>query len=498
MSETAEPANPREARTSPGVPLLARVLALAVVLVIPFRVLGTGFLPPDDALRHAAKAVSGRPWSEVLVLRGDVVVDPHPGWHALLGLAHRVTGAGAHALVLTAVVSLFFVLNAIPLVSLRRPEAWLMSWLGLCVLDPSALLRFMLGRPFLASVAALITLGLLWRRMTGPRLDLRGAALCSLAVALAAWTHPSWYLFALFLAAVLAAGERRAALRLAGCVAVGVLVAAALSGQPVAFLWESARHPFLVVGQMDGRTLVNELKPNSTPPFMVLGLLGILAWRALRGGWRDDTLRDPLLILAAGGWVLGYVSLRFWSDWGLPAGLVWAALEIESWLEQRRPAGDWRRLATAAVVGGAVLLASTSDVMGRWSVRVDRSYLPLLQPDVAEWLPEPGGILYSPDVILFHQLFYQRPDAGWRYMVGFEPGLLPPGDLAVYRDFMKRGTVEALRPWVDRMQPRDRLVLELSGGASPGMPELEWRHVAGQLWSGRLPRASASLVTVPR
>jgi hypothetical protein len=96
-----------------------------------------------------------------------------------------------------------------------------MSWLGLCVLDPSALLRFMLGRPFLASVAALITLGLLWRRMTGPRLDLRGAALCALAVALAAWTHPSWYLFALFLAAVLAAGERRAALRLAGCVAVG-------------------------------------------------------------------------------------------------------------------------------------------------------------------------------------------------------------------------------------------------------------------------------------
>ena len=53
----------------PGVPLLVRVLALAVFLVIPFRVLGTGFLPPDDALRHAAKAVSGRSWSEVLVLR---------------------------------------------------------------------------------------------------------------------------------------------------------------------------------------------------------------------------------------------------------------------------------------------------------------------------------------------------------------------------------------------------------------------------------------------
>ena len=364
--------------------------------MIPFRVLGTGFLPPDDALRHAAKAVSGRSWSEVLVLRDDVLVDPHPGWHAILGFVHRATGADAHALVLAAVVSLFFVLNALPLLSLRRPEAWLMSWLGLCVLDPTALLRFMLGRPFLVSVAALITLGLFWRRLAAPRLDRRAAVLCTLAVALAAWTHPSWYLFGLFLAAVLAAGEWRAAIRLTACVGAGVLIAAALSGQPLAFLWESARHPFLVLGQMDGRTLVNELKPNSTPPFLVLGLLGVLAWRGLRGRWRDDGLRDPLLILAAGGWVLGYVSLRFWSDWGLPAGLVWAALEIEEWLEERRPVGDWRRLVTTAVVGGAVVLASTSDVVGRWSVRVERSYLPLLQPAAAEWLPEPGGILVLP------------------------------------------------------------------------------------------------------
>ena len=118
-------------------------------------------------------------------------------------------------------------------------------------------------------------------------------------------------------------------------------------------------------------------------------------------------------------------------------------------------------------------------------------HLPLLQPDAAEWLPEPGGILYAPDVVLFHQLFYQRPHGGWRYMVGFEPGLLPPQDLDVYRDFLRRGTVEALRPWVARMQPRDRLVLELTGGASPGLPELEWKHLGGHLWSGRLPRGGA-------
>jgi hypothetical protein len=331
-----------------------------------------------------------------------------------------------------------------------------------------------------------VTLGLLWRHLAGPRLDYRAAALSTLAVALAAWMHPSWYLFALFLGAVVAAGEWRAAVRLTECVGAGVLLAAALSGQFSAFLWESARHPFLVLGTMEPRTLVAELKPNSTPPFMLLGILGLLAWRAARGRWRDDVLRDPLLILAAGGWVLGYVSLRFWSDWGQPAALVWAALEIEAWLEERRPAREWRRLGIAAVVGLSVVLASTTDVMGRWSLRLDRTYLPLFQPDAAEWLPEPGGILYCPDVALFHQLFYRRPDAKWRYMVGFEPGLLPPEDLAVYRDFLKRGTAEALKPWVEKMQPGDRLVVALAPPAWPALAELEWKHLGGGVFSGRL------------
>lgn len=465
---------------------LVRLLALAVVVAIPFRVVGTGFLPPDDALRHAAKVVSGKAWDEVLVLRSDVSVDPHPGWHALLGWVHRSTGADTHSLVLVAVVALFLAVQAPPLLLLRRPEAWLMAWGGFCVLDAPGLLRFMLGRPFLVSIAALVTLCLLWRRLDEPRLARAAALACTVAVALAAWTHPSWYLFALFPLAVLLVGRVRAALRVAACLAGGVALAALLSGQPAAYLYESIRHPFLVLGRMDVGTLVNELRPNGTPPLVVLGLFGLLAFRALRGRWREGVWRDPVLVLAAAGWVLGYVALRFWSDWGLPAALVWAARELEEWLEEPPPVAPWRRLGATAVLGGAVLLASSSDVLGRWSVRLDRTYAPLLEPGLAEWLPGPGGVLYSPDVILFHQLFYRRPDASWRYMVGFEPGLMPPGDLAVYRDFMKRGTVDALAPWIARMRPPDRLVLLGPAASPPGTP-LEWKHLGGNLWAGRLP-----------
>jgi len=56
---------------APSVPLLARGLVLATLLFIPLRILGEGYWPRDDALHHAAKAVSGKDWSEILVLRAD-------------------------------------------------------------------------------------------------------------------------------------------------------------------------------------------------------------------------------------------------------------------------------------------------------------------------------------------------------------------------------------------------------------------------------------------
>jgi len=47
------------------VPLAVWVLVALVIVVIPLKIIGLGYLPADDALRHAAKAVSGKPWPEV-------------------------------------------------------------------------------------------------------------------------------------------------------------------------------------------------------------------------------------------------------------------------------------------------------------------------------------------------------------------------------------------------------------------------------------------------
>ena len=55
------------------VPLACWAAAILVLVIIPAKILSEGYLPGDDALRHAAKVVSGKPWSEILVMRGDFV-----------------------------------------------------------------------------------------------------------------------------------------------------------------------------------------------------------------------------------------------------------------------------------------------------------------------------------------------------------------------------------------------------------------------------------------
>src|SRR5689334_22324101 len=78
-----------ERRLARYVPLVSWIIAVMTVILIPSKIISYGYLPQDDALRHAAKAVSGKPWQEILVMRSDFLIDPHPGWHAILGFIHR-------------------------------------------------------------------------------------------------------------------------------------------------------------------------------------------------------------------------------------------------------------------------------------------------------------------------------------------------------------------------------------------------------------------------
>src|SRR5208282_6205431 len=103
------------------IPLAVWAIVIFVILAIPLKIIGYGYLPGDDALRHAAKAVSGKSWSEILVLNPVYVIDHEFGWNLLLEKIHVLTNWDAEKLVLFSVVALFLLAGWSALPWLERP-----------------------------------------------------------------------------------------------------------------------------------------------------------------------------------------------------------------------------------------------------------------------------------------------------------------------------------------------------------------------------------------
>ncbi|MEO8362094.1 MAG: hypothetical protein ABI672_18845 [Vicinamibacteria bacterium] len=454
---------------------VARFIAWLAVFLIPVRILGLGYLPPDDALRHAAKAVTNRTWQDILVMRPEVVVDSHPGWHAFLGVFHRLFDAHPADLVFVSVIVLFAALLGSALAS-SKTHAWALATLVVIVCDSNTQLRWLLGRPFLLSCAVVLILCLRWSRGVLPRVvDVPWmVAMFTLVV----WFHPSYYLWSLPVAALIISGWRREAIILGGSVAVGTLAASLLTGSPFAFLKQNLMHP---VWSFDWpiAQLVTEFQPAPGAPILFAAVLAVfLSGRATRPGVRAS---DPVFVLAFLCWGLGFVSARFWLDWGLPATLAWGIRVAEDALSDL-PEDLAGKLAIAVTFACALTLCA--DDTSRWS-RVDTTYRTLADPAQAGALPDPGGVLYSDDHSVFYQVFFRKPDAPFRYVLGFEKGLMRPEDGMALRNFSSRQEGFAL--WAARMTPADRLIVHV---ANPGtVYGLEWTHVAGDLWSGRTPRS---------
>jgi len=490
LTTTAPWPQPAVTPTAPArsaVPLAVRGLVFLFLALVPFRIVAAGYVPGDDALRHAAKAVSGRDWSEVLVLRPEVTMDTHPGWHGLLEVVHRTTGADANALVLFSIVGLYLALVLPAVFLMRRPEAWALALFAFGALEQRVPARFASGRPFVLSMAALVLLCVIVARAPSDRHRGRtlGAVVALLGVVI--WMHPSWHLFLLPVLACLLARRWGLALGLLGGLLLGVMVAGLLHGNPLEFVEQSVRHTILAFGTpAPPGTRVTEFNPGDGAAMILLGVLLLLLWRHARGRWRAGVVDNPVFLLAATGWLLGWLVVRFWADWGAPALLVWMAFEFQEVLEEKLPVASTKRLSVALVAGLGALLVLTSNIRGQRFVAPDQPYLSLISPDVGAALPSPGGIVYTDDMRVFFQLFHHQPTAPWRYILGYEPALMPGEDLATFRRIVSRRTPGSFAPWIEKMRPADRLILQSTQG-QPLIEELEWTQVSPTVWSGRRP-----------
>jgi hypothetical protein len=199
-------------------------------------------------------------------------------------------------------------------------------------------------------------------------------------------------------------------------------------------------------------------------------------------------LRDPVFWLAALAWVLAFKVGRFWDDWGWPALLVLVACDLQLLLASRFAFDSFRRLALTAGVAVIAFLAITSDAGGRWTYNLRDQYLKADNPDLKGWMPDKGGILYSTDMSIFYQTFFNNPTGDWRYILGFESTLMRPEDFEVYHKVLWNfGDSKAYEPWLVKMTPGDRLVIRGGRSSAPHIPQLEWNYGVSGIWVGRVP-----------
>lgn len=471
------------------VPLAVWVVVILAIILIPLKIISYGYLPGDDALRHAAKAVSGKSWWEILVLNPVYRMDHEFGWNWLLASIHSWANWDAEALVIFAVVALFILVNIAALPWLKRPEAWLLTLLAAMVVS-SIPLRYLLGRPYLITLAMLIMVLCLWRAHRNAPPQKSALLLMIVFTAVSTFFHGAWYLWALPISAFFLAAEFRWGIALGFCWVIGVVIGSALTGHPIEYPVQALQLAFLAVGAHETqRTMVSELQPFNGDTMAVALLGGLLILRALAKLNSVPLARDPAFWLACLCWAMAFKVARFWVDWGWPALMVLVAWDLGLLIEKHLEFNSFKRIGLACVAAAVTYLAVTSDYNSRWTSALSQRYLSADDPDLKGWMPDKGGTFYTVDMTLFYQTFYTNPKGDWRYMLGFEPTWMPEKDFKIFHNILWNfNDGKAYQPWVDQMTPADRLVVRGAGSGTPGISGLEWKHAVSDIWIGRLPR----------
>jgi hypothetical protein len=476
------------------VPLAVWAIVILVILAIPLKIIGYGYLPGDDALRHAAKAVSGKSWPEILVLNDVYKIDPEFGWNLLLEKIHAWTNADPESLVVFSVVFLFLFLGWSVLPWLKRPEAWLITLMAAMVISGMPE-RFLLGRPFALTATGIMIILFLWQRCGSAPLKIWMALLATTVFCLCTFVHGVWYLWMLLLGAFVFAGEIRWALMLGACWVAGVFLSSVLTGHPIEYPLQAVQLALLAVGKHETtRTMATELQPFGGDILAVIILCGLLVLRSLAKLKAVPLTKNPAFWLVCFSWVLGFKVERFWDDWGWPALMVLITCDLQLFLQTRFAPDSFKRLGLTLGLAVATFLAITNDSGSRWTNNLTQQYLTTAEhPELAGWMPETNGILYSADMTIFYQTFFKNPKSDWRYMVGFEPTLMPAEDFETYhRIYWNFGDAKAYDPWVKKMRPEDRLVIRGGRADQPGIPQLEWNYGVSGIWVGRLPRVNSA------
>ena len=473
-------------------PLACWLIVIAAALLLCLKILGYGYLPGGDARRHAAHVFTDRDYTQIVVMKPLYSMNHSPGWEWLLRQLQRLTHWNEDGLIAFSIaVPLGFIL-CVPLFWMRRPEAWLAALLAQLIAIPELMTRLTQGRPYLLTEGVLICLLLAWSKEEAetppwPKILLSGAAF-----ALSAWMHGAWYLWALLPPAFFLAQRWRAGAWLGACWLGGSFLGGCLTGRPFVFLKQAVMIAVTIQQEhAPARLLVGEFRP-SEGEFATLAILAaVYLWSKAQKIKAPPLARQPVFWMILVPWVLGFFADRFWADWGLPAALVWMAMQFDEAMPLLCAEAAPARLAACALIALPLYLDATNDLDQRYTNSLHEPFVDGSQPGLQGWMPDPGGIFYSAQMRFFYNTFYRNPQGDWRYIIGYEPALMPDDDLKILRNIQLSGFApESFEPWAAKLRPQDRL--EIESPNRPDLPALEWKNAVSYIWIGRLPRATPS------
>jgi hypothetical protein len=230
--------------------------------------------------------------------------------------------------------------------------------------------------------------------------------------------------------------------------------------------------------------LVGEFQPSGGEALTLLMLGLVFLWRRTQNKSASQLLAHPVFCMVVAGWILGLYADRFWADWGMPAAVVWLALQFEDALTEGWASDSLNRVIVAGLAAVPLFLHATNDLDRRYTRCLDESHLDASNPALQGWLPDAGGIFYSADMGFFYNTYYDNPQAPWRYVLGYEPALMLKDDLKIFRSIQgNHFAPKAFEPWVEKMKVGDRLAIY--GTSEPAVPGTEWKYAGGTLWIGR-------------
>ena len=461
------------------------LMCLGTLLFTCLRVIGQGFFPCDDALRHVAKVISGKSWPEILIIRPEITTDSHPGWHFILSGFHALTTCDKTVLLNFSVIFLFLAFTLPPVFYFRRGEAWIASLALSAIFFFGSIYRLFYGRPYIISMVMILLFCFLWERIRDKNKPWPELIAMSVMTVLSTWIHGTWYLFSLPLLALLLARQWRVFWFMSVAISLGVICGAMLTGSPLVFLQQMIFHAIEAFGKNDfQRQLVSEFQPFTGEALVFFLVGGLLLWRKARDEWDNSVVNNPVFYLVIIGWTMGFFASRFWTDWGWPALAFWVAQEVQAALEKYTNSFSMKRLMFAGVFCLILLLAVTNDRDSRWSGGVSE-WPNMENKEHRPWLPDEGGLVYNDNMFLFYQVFYNNPQSPWRYTLGFEPIWMTADNLKIYRQIqLTRGKDESYIPWMKKMTTKDRMILIRNG--KPQIAGLEWHEVTPTIWSGKI------------